>query len=207
MKTIILTGLMFLSFTVHGQKLKVSGGVSYCKLDWRTVGPDNRLFEKPFTSYTAAVGIEYLKAGIIKLSSNIEYLRKGGVDTIYYTDGMGNDLYTKQEAAFFNFINANTYARIRIPTGGKLRPFISLGVYAGFLVSIHKYSGDINEYKRFNTGAVTGLGVGYKIIGREIGIEAQYLPSFTPLFDKPSATGSTRKITDKTFTIKAFFVL
>jgi hypothetical protein len=75
------------------------------------------------------------------------------------------------------------------------------------MVSANKLAGDANEYKRFNTGAVTGIGLGYKILRSEVGIEAQYLPSFTPLFDKPSATGSTRKITDQTVTVKAFFVL
>ncbi|MBL7703810.1 MAG: hypothetical protein JNM14_16290 [Ferruginibacter sp.] len=207
MKLIAALCLLALSFTARSQKLKISGGISYSKLNWKTTGPDNRYFEKPYLGYTAGIGIEYLRLGIVNLSSNIEYLRKGGIDTIYYTDAMGNNLFQKEEAVIFNFVNANTYAKIKIPTGGKLRPFISLGVYAGFMVSANKLAGDIGEYKRFNTGAVTGIGAGYKILGRQIGLEIQYLPSFTPLFDKPTATGSTKKVTDRTVTAKAFFIL
>lgn len=204
----IITALCFLllSFNAHAQRLKVSGGLSFCKLDWRTV-PGNRLFNKVYTGYTAGIGIEYLSANIIKLSSNIEYLQKGGTDEVTFTDAMGNVLHTHNRSAVFNFVHANTYARIKIPLKAKVKPFVSLGLYAGYMVSANKLAGDIDEYNRFNTGAVTGLGWSYKIIGREIGIEAQYLPSFTPLFNKPSATGATRKITDKTFTLKAFFVL
>jgi hypothetical protein len=207
MKIITAIGFLVLSFSAHSQKLKISAGASFCKLDWRTV-PDTKLNEKGYNSYTAGIGVEYLKLGIINLSSNIEYLRKGAIDTVFYTDAMGNDLYNRQEAVIFNFVNLNTYARIKAPLKGKLKPFISLGLYCGYMVSANKLAGDIGEYKRFNAGAVTGIGAGYKIIGKEIGIEAQYLPSFIPLFEKPSNTpGSTRKITDRTFTVKVFFVI
>ena len=207
MKIITLISFLMLSFSATSQKLRVSAGASFCKLDWRTV-PNTKLFEKGYTSYTAGVGVEYLKLGIFNLASNIEYLRKGGMDTIFYTDPMGNDLYNREEAVIFNFVNLNTYAKIKAPLKGKVKPFISLGLYCGYMVSANKLAGDKGEYKRFNAGAVTGIGAGYKIIGKEIGIEAQYLPSFIPLFEKTSNTpGSTRKITDKTFTVKVFFVM
>ena len=201
--TVIIFLLLFLS--ADAQKFRINAGVSYCKLNWNTV-PNTKLFDKAFTSYTAGVGIEYLKTGLFNLSSNIEYLRKGGIDDITYTDAMGNDLYTRNEAVIFNFIHVNTFARIKMPMPGKIKPFINLGVYGGYMVSANNLAGDESEYKRLTAGAVTGIGIGYKIIGKEIGVEAQYLPSFIPLYDKQTA-GSTRKITDKTFAVKLFLVM
>jgi hypothetical protein len=192
--------IVFLGFTQcsHAQVLKVSVGSSFSKLDWKLNG-NTKLFPKSAASFTAGVGIEYLNLKVLSLSSNIEYLQKSGRDKITYTDQSGNDIGTDIITAKLNYVVANTYAKLSPPLSGKTKPFVNLGLYAGYLASVNKTVGSKDDFNTFNFGAVVGLGVAYKIGKMHIGIEANYLPSFNELYKTANAS-----IKDQTFTAKLY---
>ncbi len=192
--------MIFLLFTISStaQIVKISAGSSFSKLDWRI--NNTKIFDKGATSFTAGIGIEYLNMGFLSLSSNLEFLQRAAKDTIFYTDNNGNDIRSAVETARLSYITANTYAKLS-PPKGKTKPFVNLGLYAGYLVAVNKLAGgSTKEYNKFNFGAVLGLGLVHKIGRNHIGIEANYLPSFNSLLQTTNGT-----IKDQTFTAKLYY--
>jgi Outer membrane protein beta-barrel domain len=198
MKSIFLA-IIFLVFTLSStaQIVKISAGGSFSKLDWKV--NNTKLFDKGATSFTGGIGIEYLNRGVLSLSSNLEFLQRAAKDTIFYTDINGNDIRSAIETARLSYITANTYAKLS-PPKGKTKPFVNLGVYAGYLAAVNKLAGSTKDYEKFNFGAVLGLGLVHKIGRNHIGIEANYLPSFNSLLQ--TTNGS---IKDQTFTAKLYY--
>lgn len=199
MKSIVFA-IIFLLFalTSSAQIVKISAGSSFSKLDWKI--NNTKLFEKGATSFTGGIGIEYLNMGFLSLSSNLEFLQKAGKDTITYTDINGNEIRTAIETVRLSYITANTYAKLS-PAKGNTKPFVNLGLYAGYLTAVNKLAGgSTKEYNKFNFGAVLGFGLVHKIGRNHIGIEANYLPSFNTLDQSANAT-----IKDRTFTAKLYY--
>jgi hypothetical protein len=198
MKSILLAiiSLVFI-LSSSAQIVKINAGSSFSKLDWK-VGI-SKIFDKGAIGFTGGIGIEYLNRGFFSLSSNLEYLQRGAKDTIFYTDNIGNEIRRAVETARLNYITANTYAKIS-PPKGKTKPFLNLGFFAGYLASVNKLVGSKKEFKKFNFGAVLGIGVSHKIGRNHIGIEGNYLPSFNALLKSTNGL-----IKDQTFTAKLYY--
>ncbi len=205
MKKATLLAMLFFALNAQSQKLRFSAGMLISKLDWKTTAND-KPFNNTLASLTGGVGVNYLHLGVFNLSTNIEFLKKGGIGDILFTNNLGNASHTERTKIEFNYVALNTFARLKVPTKGKTAPFANIGVYGGYLVSANNIAGSTNEYNKFNIGGLFGIGISHSFLGKEIGIEGNYLPSFNDIYNKASNVYTT-KVHDNTFNVKVFFCL
>ena len=201
MKKFVLLFVSIITISVcKSQKLRVSAGASFGKLDWNFSG--QKFFPDNASSFTAGIGIEYAKLGVLSISSNLEYLQKAGKDTILYTDALGNEIRKETITAKLNYIMLNTFAKVKPPMKGNTKPFLNAGLYAGYLASANKTVGSIDNFHRLNFGTILGLGIGHYFSKFEIGIEGNYLLSLAKIYSKDGT-----EIKGNNGTVKLYFAV
>ncbi len=198
MKKVLFSLLLVTLTSVSlSQTLRINAGLSFSKLDWEILG--TKFFPNQSIQPTGGIGIEYLQKGVFSLSSNIEYLCKAGKGEEAMLNENGTDIGMQKVTAEYRYILLNTFAKIKAPLKGKTKPFINAGFYGGYLVSVSKNL-DKDFVKKFNYGAIAGIGVLHKFDHSEIGIEGNLMPSFNKLSSEDNLT-----VKDKTFNIKVYY--
>lgn len=197
MKKILLPVFLLFYLNSQSQKIHASAGVAISKLDWSIPG----LFKDPVTTAIGDIGLTYLDRKIFDVTSTVGYMQKGGKGIATFTDAAGNYISTETVKALLNYITVKNAVRVKLPAG-RFKPFVTAGIYAGFLVSANE---NLNKsaFKTVNIGGIAGIGFLLKLLKNEIGIQANYLPSFNKLRNE-SINGYKSTIGDQTFSISAF---
>ncbi|WP_442267602.1 outer membrane beta-barrel protein [Tenacibaculum sp. ZS6-P6] len=201
--------LIVLTFTVitHGQTLKIQGGTSISKLNWKLSGiNDNSFYTQTLIGYSIFVGLDYFDKQYFNLSSNIGMIRKGGKDEIQLTNQFGE--FTGQivtEKPSLDYLSINTTIDFKYKIKENISPFISFGPRFDYLInsSTHFESlKDINELKRTSLGLIFGGGLKYDTSNFQLGLRADYYLDFTKVANwETENTTNGREVTIDTFTI------
>lgn len=189
--TVITTTLLTATPT-FAQTLNVQAGVSISKL----MGPSNiEFYSTHITSPMVGLGLQYFEKKYIDLSTNVDYLRKGGYEPNAYTDGAGNP----HGANFtLDYISVNTLAEPKIPLDQHLGLFIAIGPHLDFLVH-HQDSNVVfhaQPLEKTAFGLTIGGGFHYTISRLRFTGQFGYISNVHQIY-----TDQTNNIYDRTITI------
>ncbi|WP_299680591.1 outer membrane beta-barrel protein [uncultured Tenacibaculum sp.] len=201
--------LIALTFTIiiNGQTLKIQGGTSISKLNWKLSGiNDNPFYNETLIGYSIFAGLNYLEKQYFNLSSNIGMIRKGGKDEIQLTDQFGEFTgQTVTEKPSLDYLSINTTIDFKYKIKERLSPFISFGPRFDYLVNSSKHFEsleNINELKRTSLGLIFGGGLKYDISNFQLGLRADYYLDFTKVANwETESSPNGGEVTVDTFTI------
>jgi len=210
---LLVVGLAIVIF-VNGQTIKIQGGTSISKLNWKIF--NNALYDDALIGYSFFMGIDYFDKQYFNLSSNIGMLRKGGV---YNTSLLSFDenaelisIGTYTEKATLDYVSLNTTIDFKYPIKEKFSPFVGVGPRFDYLVASNKiFEGfkEVNTLKNYSIGLILGAGLKYDISNFQIGLRADYYVNFTEIAHftqiMSNFTPSSEKITANTYTINLIF--
>ncbi|NLD50204.1 MAG: PorT family protein [Clostridiaceae bacterium] len=203
---LLLFGLTIAIFT-NGQTIKIQGGTSISKLDWKLKGTNiDPLYNETLIGYSIFAGLDYLDKQYFNLSTNLGMIRKGGKDEILLTDPYGELTgQTITEKPTLDYISINTMIDLKYRIKEIVTPFIGFGPRFDYLVSSSKHFDileDIDELKSTSIGLILGGGLKYDISNLQFGLRADYYLDLTKIADWTfENTGNGGEVTVNSFTI------
>lgn len=193
--------------TLSGQTLKLQIGPSFSKLNWENSVVNETMYNKNVTGFNVLVGIDYLNLKYFNLSSNLGFIQKGGKDSIFVVAPPGEiekkDLFKTK----LNYLTVNTTANLRFPIKDFVIPYLFAGPRIDYLIS---YKEDAVLFQQFDDwgilnkliyGALTGIGIDFKINKFFVGAVFNYYFNFNKIVDNTSEANVYNKIIDRTYTI------
>lgn len=175
------------AFISQAQFIKAEGGISLSKLKTEFLNTTNK--SDWYQGQSFFLGVDYLNVAIINLSSNIGYVRKGGMD---------KDSDTKST---LDYLSLNTRLELNSPTP-IFKPFISFGPRVDYMINHSEDFDPIDDADKLNkltTGAVAGFGFKIKVPKLICGIRGDYYYNFNKIIDSDGLTTN-----DNTFVFNLF---
>lgn len=170
-RLILLLSGVFCMFSVNAQTLNIQGGTTISNLDWE-LNEYQPNYHRNIIGYSFFVGMDYLDKKYINLSSNIGFIRRGGMWDVELLDVEKNFIMYYPEKATLDYLSANTLIEFKYPVTDRFIPFISIGPRVDFLVNrnarfeVYKEEGFLNDVAY---GILAGAGIkfvnGKSIIG------------------------------------------
>jgi len=201
---LLLMGLI-ITIIANGQIVKVQGGTSFSKLDWKMKDFDWRLFDETLIGYSIFAGIDYFDKQYFNLSSNIGMLRKGGRKEIEFTDPFGNPLGTSINKKTLDYLSINTMIDLKYRIKETISPFISFGPRFDYLLKNggeHFYGiEELDNLNSVSVGLILGGGIKYDISNLQFGLRADYYLDFTKVADWSAENARIGGGSVNTFTI------
>lgn len=188
MKRILFILVLLVSFLqlTKSQVIRLENGVAVSHIkDYAS---------KDIYSYQGAIGIDYLDMGRFYLSSNVGYYRAGGKDKIYlYEDSewVGQPF---TQNLYIDYLTLNTTINVKgflsdvfyVYAGAGPRINFKVGESTSNSIKLGEGDGkDINttpDINKVDFGLKTTIGFQYDMGIIMIGLNANYLPSFTKTF-------------------------
>jgi len=202
---LLLIGLIIAFFT-NGQIVKIQGGTSISKLDWKLNEVD--MFDESLIGYSLFAGIDYFDKPFFNLSSNLGMVRKGGKGEVLLTSYSGIPYLNLTSKPTVDYFSINTTIDFKYRLREAISPFISIGPRFDYLINRSKIFSDLEEFTDLNKtsiGLLLGGGFKYDYSSFQFGLRADYYLDFKK-FSKIAewAQESNRiagEISFKTFTI------
>ena len=202
-------GLLLIGLTItifaNGQIVKVQGGISISKLDWRVSTFNGGLYDKTLIGYSLFAGIDYFDKQYFNLSSNIGMVRKGGKDEVQYFDQFGSPLGTLIVKPTLDYLSINTTIDFKYRIKKTIIPFIGLGPRFDYLLNASRHFDglkELDELKSISIGLILGGGLKYEISNLQFGLRADYYLDFTKIANWTiEDSGVEGKVSVNTFTI------
>lgn len=203
---LVIIGLIFVVIA-NGQTLKIHGGTSVSKLNWKLSGMTaNSFYDEPMIGYSIFTGIDYLDKQFINLSSSIGMIRKGGKGEFQLANQYGE--LTGQivtEKPTLDYLSVNTMIDLKYKIKETFSPFLSFGPRFDYLISHSKHFDiieGIDELKSISLGLIFGGGFKYDISRFQVGLRAEYYFDFTKVAKWTlDGDGKGGEVTVNTFTI------
>ena len=129
-------------------------------------------FNDPTIGFSSGLTFQYNFPKLISIRTNVAYERKGAFSKFQFTDIAGNPI--REITLYTNFYYLTMPLLIRLTFGNKIRFFVNIGPYFGYLI-IQTFetsafnlfpksiSDNTDSFKRFDMGLTSGLGGGLPI--------------------------------------------
>ncbi len=143
-RTVLLLAFSGMFFFAKAQTLNIQAGTTISNLDWE-LNHYQPEYRRNIIGYSFFVGMDYLDKKYINLSSNIGFIRKGGMWDVELFEIEKNFITYYPEKATLDYFSTNTLIELKYPVTGRFIPFISLGPRVDFLVSRNARFEDFNE--------------------------------------------------------------
>jgi len=173
---LLLIGLT-ITIVVNGQIVKVQGGTSISKLEWKLNNIDFGQYDKVLIGHSIFAGIDYFDKKHFNLSSNLGMVRKGGKSNLQLLDSSGLQSATLIDKPTLDYLSINTTIDFKCQIKETIFPFISFGPRFDYLVNSSKHFNEIDE-KNFTIGLILGGGIKYDIANLQFGLRADYYLDF-----------------------------
>jgi len=200
-KTGFLIVILTITFFVYGQTVKIQGGTSVSRFDWKLL--ESYLFRQSLVGYSIFAGVDYLDKRFFNLSSNVGMIRKGGrLEYLRYVE-LGSPSSIYKAKATLDYLSVNTTIDFKYRTGNPITPFISLGPRFDYLLNsdLHfKSLKDIIALKSASIGLILGGGLIYEICDFQFGLRADYYLDLTKVADW-TIEYDGKEISVKTYTL------
>lgn len=192
---------LFFIFQSKAQTINLQAGPSISHLNYDLPLLDESIYDEVIVGFAGFVGFDYLETKVFHFSSNLGFIRKGGLEDYRVTDSQGNII---DDRLTFDYISINTTLNLRVPVGKRLRPFISFGPRIDLMVDQNQQIDDLSrdDFNDFSYGFLSGAGIKLDYSPVFLGLRADYYSNFnkiaeidSPFFDENFS------ITDKTFHI------
>jgi len=170
LKTLFPTAIIFCSILSFGQVNKfdfgIEGGPSLASLRGNDFIKD---FNDPTIGFSCGLTFQYNFQKLISIRTNIAFERKGSKSKIRATAIAGNPVGEITTHSNFDYLTLPILARLTF--GNKVKFFVNVGPYLGYLIKQTYVTDAINEFpksktdntsnfKRIDLGLTTGLGAG-----------------------------------------------
>jgi hypothetical protein len=174
-------GLLLIGLTItifaNGQIVKVQGGTSISKLDWKLQGQNRGLFDKTLIGYSIFAGIDYFDKQYFNFSSNMGMVRKGGKMEVQFVDEIGLPIQTLISKSTLDYLSINTMIEFKYRIKKTITPFIGFGPRFDYLLYTSK-DFEFDDVKNVSTGLILGGGLKYDISILQFGLRADYYLDF-----------------------------
>lgn len=200
-KLILLLFALYIIFPCSAQTINLQAGPSISQLNYDLPLLDESIYDELIVGFAGFVGFDYLETKIFHFSSNLGFIRKGGLEDYRITDSQGEII---DDRLTFDYISLNTSLNLRVPVGKRLIPFISFGPRIDLMVDQNQEIDDLSrdDFNDFSYGFLSGAGIKLDYSPIFLGLRADYYSNFnkiaeidSPFFDENFT------ITDKTFHI------
>ena len=178
MKKLPVLLFVLLHISAHAQRLHINAGAILSKLDREPYGG----VSDALLNFSGGLGITYLNHPKVDMTTSLNYLQKGGKEVIYYNNPLDNSIYSKNVKSQLSYIVLSNSVRLKFK-GKKTIPYATTGLNIGYLLSANQYFDQPAMYK-FNIGGIAGLGVMFKVLKNDYGVQLCYFPSFNKLSDR-----------------------
>ena len=182
LKTLFIGLFLLSTVIVFGQakqfEFGIEGSPSQISLRGNEI-IDNK--HKSKLGFSGGVFFQFNYNKFLSLRTNLAYERKGSKTEAWTSDVNNDDEYESEGTIHANFNYLTLPILIRATLGNKVKYFVNVGPYAGYLMkktTVHELEDNFNVtydetslFKRFDAGITTGIGF-------SVPIKAQYSLSF-----------------------------
>ncbi len=133
-RNVLILLACLLNMSLLGQTSYFQIGPSFSKLSWNNSMINKDPFNKGIVGVDAMAGVNYLNFKYFCLSSNIEFIQKGGSQKVTMTNELGDSIATTEETERLNYLGVNTTFDLKIPIKDVIEPFIFVGPRLDYLI-------------------------------------------------------------------------
>jgi hypothetical protein len=191
------------TYEEKGTTLKFQGGMTFSKMDWKAYS-EEQLFKFSVPGLYCSAGLDYCDRRRFNISSNIGYIRKGGLNKYMITDPTG--IGFKSDHLKLDYITFNTSFDYKILADRFATPYLSVAPRIDYLAHYSKELlrnlDEHNNLNRVGLGLNVGLGVKYSVERIELGLRADYLFNFSKVGTFTNElTKTLSTVNDKTYMV------